>query len=76
MYCFIVWEMLTRKMPYAGANPIHIMQNVAHRGGRPAALTEEERLASHPSLVDLYETCLAEDPAERPSFQEMLYRLQ
>lgn len=70
----IAWECASRKVPYAGTNPIVIMQNVAHAGLRPT-FTAAERLRIPRLLCDVCDACMQEEPGRRPSFDDLVHVL-
>lgn len=68
----IIFEVASRQLPYVGISPIVIMQRVAH---------ENLRLSLPPNSCDesvrsLMADCLAEIPADRPSFDQIEMRLE
>lgn len=70
-FAMMLYEILTMKEPYLGMSQDQIVMGVIERGLRP-------ELASHygpPGLIDLIEQCWAENPVERPSFDQIAYLL-
>jgi hypothetical protein len=66
-YAVLLWEMLTRKLPYAGMDGPQIITEVGMNDLRP------QIPATCPArLRELIETCWVRDPAARPSFREIL----
>lgn len=71
----IVWECMTRAIPYSGMNPIMVMQLVAHEGLKPTLKSEQLRLLP-PELIEIFNACVVNDPNERPTFAELEAKLQ
>jgi serine/threonine protein kinase len=67
----MMWEFYTSKAPYAGLTREGIMERVLHRGGRPAFPSGAPR-----TYVELATACWAASPADRPSFDDIVGRLQ
>lgn len=69
-FAIILWELLTRKIPYAGKNTMQVVRSV-DRG---------ERLAipdyCPPEYAQLISDCWATDPAQRYSFVEVLQKME
>jgi len=66
----VMWECITREDPYAGMPPFQVVLEVGSKHLRP------EMPKSAPSaLRELIGNCLTEDPARRPSFQEIVHML-
>jgi len=69
-YGVILWELYTRKDPYAGMNPMQVGMKVLLEGMRPPIPT------SCPSAyAKLMQACWDQDPEARPDFGEILNRL-
>lgn len=71
----IVWECMTRTIPYSGMNPIMVMQLVAHEGMKPSLSADQLRLLP-PTLVEIFNACIASDASARPTFAELTVTLQ
>ncbi|OHT13567.1 TKL family protein kinase [Tritrichomonas foetus] len=70
-FAVMLYELLTLREPFFGMGQDQIVMGVIERGMRP-------EIASHygpPGLIDLIEQCWAENPAERPSFDQISYML-
>lgn len=67
----IIWELLTGKVPWKGMLPAQIICGVAFNGMR---LTIPEETDDR--LVSLMRDCWQEEPADRPSFDEIKDRLK
>ena len=72
-FAMVIYEFMTRKLPYDGMSQPEIFKAV-HDGKRPdMSLTE----AGCPEvLTDLMKMCLAADPRARPSFADIVARLE
>jgi serine/threonine protein kinase len=66
----VLWEIVTRKLPWEGLSPFNIVTKVAQRGKRPQ-LPHGVGL----EVANLLEGCWQEEPAARPSMEEVLGRL-
>lgn len=67
----VLWELLTRKAPFAHHNDIKVfMKAIVEKGERPPIPD-----GTLPSLKELMETCWAANPARRPSMTEILKSL-
>ncbi|KAG2486592.1 hypothetical protein HYH03_014762 [Edaphochlamys debaryana] len=62
----LLWEMLSGTRPYEGLTPAQIAIGVALQGLRPTWPVD-----TWPELCAIGQRCLAEDPAERPSFRDL-----
>ena len=69
-YGIICWELLTRQCPYDKMTPIQCALAVLNRNQRP-----EIPKWCPPSLQALIRSCIKRDPDERPSFSEILDKL-
>ena len=58
----LLYEMLTGRRPFEGANPASVIGNILHSD--PPALTTVEAMTP-PALDRLVQKCLAKDPSER-----------
>ncbi|KAE9620955.1 putative dual-specificity kinase TKL-Pl-4 family [Lupinus albus] len=67
----ILWELLTRKLPYEHLSPLQAAVGVVHKGLRPEIPRD-----THPKLVELLHQCWQQDPSLRPDFSEILKFLQ
>jgi len=69
----ILWELWTRRMPYSdcGLKPLEILFKVAKDGFRPTIP------AGFPPVISaLMQRCWAQNPNERPTFQQVLIELR
>ena len=75
VYAFgvIVWETLTKRVPWDGKTPPQISVKVV-RGERPAPVPNRATVAP-PALLDLMQRCWHQDPAQRPTFPEIVRKL-
>jgi serine/threonine protein kinase len=64
----LLWEMLTREVPFAGREPLQIMYAVAMTGERPAI----PESAPEP-LERLITMCWAQDPKDRRTFSAIVW---
>lgn len=69
-FAIILWEMLTRQIPYAGKNTMQVVRSV-DRGER---LSIPDNCP--PDYAQLITDCWATDPAKRLSFAEILPRIE
>lgn len=70
-FAILLWALLAGSAsPYGYLTPAQAAVGVARRGLRPALPA-----AAHPGLADLVRACWAGDPAERPSFREVVATL-
>ncbi|XP_058725416.1 serine/threonine-protein kinase STY8-like isoform X3 [Vicia villosa] len=67
----ILWELLTRKLPYEDLSPLQAAVGVVHKDLRPEIPRD-----AHPKLVELLHWCWHKDPSLRPDFSEILKFLQ
>ncbi|XP_050886590.1 serine/threonine-protein kinase STY46 isoform X12 [Lathyrus oleraceus] len=67
----ILWELLTRKLPYEDLSPLQAAVGVVHKDLRPEIPRD-----AHPKLVELLHWCWHKDPSLRPEFSEVLKFLQ
>ena len=68
-----LWELATRRVPYAGMSSAEIVQAVTERGYRPSL--EHVDPGCPPSLLALIEWCWQQDPSERPPFGAVIRKL-
>jgi len=69
-YGIILWELLSRECPYDGMSPIQCALAVLNRDKRP-----EIPKWCPPPLHALIKSCTKKDPAQRPSFDQILLAL-
>ncbi|XP_027180097.1 serine/threonine-protein kinase STY8-like isoform X1 [Coffea eugenioides] len=67
----VLWELLTRDIPYSDLTPLQAAIGVVQQGLRPAIPKH-----THPKLVELLEKCWQQDPTHRPNFSQILENLQ
>ncbi|XP_062163681.1 serine/threonine-protein kinase STY46-like isoform X4 [Alnus glutinosa] len=67
----LLWELLTRKLPYEHLTPLQAAVGVVQKGLRPTIPAD-----THPKLVELLERCWQQDPSLRPEFSEIVQILQ
>lgn len=65
----VLWEMMTRKKPYLSIHPIRLLNMVA-KGHRPEIPNE-----CPPAFSSLMMECWDGDPTERPSWEQILRKL-
>lgn len=71
----IMFEILTRKRPYANyGNPIVLLNQVITHGVHPSLPNPVDGFDA--DMLQLYEDCMRYDPAKRPSFTRIVERLQ
>jgi hypothetical protein len=63
----IVWEMLSRTIPYEGLTKTQIISLVGHEDAYPLPEPHSDNL-----LVQFYRMCTRRSAKERPSFQALL----
>nr|GEX11226.1 serine-threonine/tyrosine-protein kinase catalytic domain-containing protein [Tanacetum cinerariifolium] len=63
----VLWELLTRKLPYANLTPLQAAIGVVQKGLRPPIPKQ-----AHPDIVGLLEQCWQQDPSLRPEFSEII----
>jgi len=66
----ILWELLTRQKPFPHHTKYEVFRESVCRGERPPIPPETD-----PILADLINRCWASDPNLRPSFSEIVERL-
>ncbi|XP_024634910.2 serine/threonine-protein kinase STY46 [Medicago truncatula] len=66
-FAIVLWELLTRKLPYEHLSPLQAAVGVVQKGLRPKIPRH-----CHPKLVELLQWCWQQDPSLRPSFSEIL----
>ncbi len=67
----VLWELFTRKEPYSGMNKPDIIVGVSQQALRP--VIPDDCPAPYAQLMS---DCWHEDPTKRPSFTEVLHRLE
>jgi tRNA A-37 threonylcarbamoyl transferase component Bud32 len=67
----VLWEMISREEPFKGMPPFQVIFVVATQGQRPT-------IPSYcpPEWEQLIEDCWQEDPDKRPTFEEIIQRLE
>mmetsp|Transcript_12227 Transcript_12227/g.21202 ORF Transcript_12227/g.21202 Transcript_12227/m.21202 type:complete len:353 (-) Transcript_12227:638-1696(-) len=70
----VSWEIVTGHLPFDKMSPVEVGLRVASGGLRPAKLEERENCPQ--GLCDLIHQCWAEDQAARPTFRQILDRLE
>ncbi|KAK9109059.1 hypothetical protein Sjap_017119 [Stephania japonica] len=67
----ILWELVTMQQPWSGLSPAQVVGAVAFQNRRLAIPPN-----TSPVLVSLMESCWADDPAQRPSFKNIVDTLK
>lgn len=67
----VLWELATKQEPYQGLNPPDIILGVTKQFLRPPIPQD-----CHPLYVELMKDCWAQEASTRPSFIEILQRLE
>jgi len=67
----ILWEIYTGRPPWRGLRPIQIMFGVS--AGKRLTVGADDGVPA--SIVDLLDACWRDEPAERPTMQELLVAL-
>eukprot|EP00741_Cyanophora_paradoxa_P023728 tig00021616_g22919.t1 len=67
----VLYELITRKLPYEGLDGMQAALGVLHRGLRP-----DIPPSTSPVLAKLMRSCWAQDPRERPAFEQILQTLR
>ncbi|XP_059438560.1 serine/threonine-protein kinase STY17 [Corylus avellana] len=67
----VLWELLTRELPYSRLTPLQAAVGVVQKGLRPTIPKN-----TNPRLAELLERCWQQDAAQRPDFFEILEVLQ
>mmetsp|Transcript_3730 Transcript_3730/g.9424 ORF Transcript_3730/g.9424 Transcript_3730/m.9424 type:complete len:241 (+) Transcript_3730:2297-3019(+) len=68
-YAIVLWELLTRRMPYEGLTAPQVAMEVARGGRPPLPAAGAEKPAR---WVQLMTQCWADEPTERPTFKTVL----
>eukprot|EP00455_Lapot_gusevi_P010603 TRINITY_DN14806_c0_g1_i2.p1 TRINITY_DN14806_c0_g1~~TRINITY_DN14806_c0_g1_i2.p1 ORF type:complete len:108 (+),score=23.34 TRINITY_DN14806_c0_g1_i2:114-437(+) len=69
-YGIIVWEILFRQVPYQGMNSVQVSIAVITQGLRPPIPPD-----TPPELAKLMQDCWHGNPYERPTFTQILERI-
>ncbi|KAE8010692.1 hypothetical protein FH972_007037 [Carpinus fangiana] len=67
----VLWELLTRELPYSRLTPLQAAVGVVQKGLRPTIPKN-----TNPRLAELLERCWQQDAAQRPDFFEIIEVLQ
>ncbi|KAL6511173.1 copper transport protein ctr1 [Orobanche hederae] len=67
----VLWELLTMQQPWSGLSPAQVVGAVAFQNRRLAIPQN-----TSPMLASLMESCWADDPARRPSFDNIVDTLK
>ncbi|KAI0567154.1 Serine/threonine protein kinase [Gracilaria domingensis] len=67
----LLWEIVARKLPYFGMQPMQVGMAVLNQGLRPTIPRE-----CPPSLAKLMRSCWDSDPSRRPSFTQLVSILE
>ncbi|PPS13401.1 hypothetical protein GOBAR_AA07191 [Gossypium barbadense] len=67
----ILWELITMQQPWNGLSPAQVVGAVAFQN-RKLAIPPN----TSPKLISLMESCWADDPAQRPSFGNIVITLK
>lgn len=70
-YGMVLYELLTRELPFVGISPMKVAMSVATTGLRPKLPSD-----TPPQLADLITRCWARDPLKRPTFAVVQQQLQ
>ncbi|KAM3278247.1 hypothetical protein ACQJBY_045856 [Aegilops geniculata] len=70
-YGVVLWELVTHKIPWDTLNPMQIIAAVGFMDHRLEIPSNTD-----PQWASIIESCWDSDPQRRPSFQELLERLQ
>lgn len=70
-FAIVLWEIFSRKLPWADVKTTWSIRDKVENGERPVPPKN-----TPPELVSLMSQCWANDPAHRPTFQEILDCLQ
>ncbi|KAF7140889.1 hypothetical protein RHSIM_Rhsim06G0011000 [Rhododendron simsii] len=62
----VLWELLTRKVPYEQLTPLQAAVGVVQKGLRPLVPPN-----THPKMAALLERCWQQNPSSRPDFSEI-----
>jgi serine/threonine protein kinase len=70
-YGMVLYELLTRELPFVGISPMKVAMSVATTGLRPKLPADVP-----PKLAELITCCWARDPLKRPTFAAVQLQLQ
>lgn len=70
-YGMVLYELLTRELPFVGISPMKVAMSVATTGLRPKLPSD-----TPPQLAELITRCWARDPLKRPTFAVVQQQLQ
>ena len=70
-FAVVLWELLTCRIPYNEMTPLQAAVGVVQKGLRPGIPSN-----TPPALGQLMEACWAQDAGYRPSFKDLVPRLQ
>jgi len=70
-YGVVVWELVTKRMPWYKISPIRVVSMVAHQNKRM-----EPPNSGPPVLLQLIESCSKDSPSLRPTFKNILMDLE
>ncbi|XP_076921750.1 uncharacterized protein LOC143583293 [Bidens hawaiensis] len=70
-YGVVLWEIVTRKMPWDDLNPMQVIAAVGFMDRRPEIPKDVD-----PLWTSLIESCWCSEPESRPTFQEILHKLK
>mmetsp|Transcript_10619 Transcript_10619/g.17391 ORF Transcript_10619/g.17391 Transcript_10619/m.17391 type:complete len:403 (+) Transcript_10619:118-1326(+) len=73
-YGILLWQLVTRRDPYAGMDAEHVGKLVAFEGIRPLSLQASSKCPQE--LCDLIHACWAEEPASRPTIHTVIHKLE
>ncbi|CAH2320126.1 ankyrin repeat and kinase domain-containing 1 [Pelobates cultripes] len=71
-YAIVIWELLTQKKPYAGANMMAVIIKVASGQRPPIEDISEDRPVECHQMIDLMQRCWNQHPNKRPSFADIV----
>lgn len=63
----LLWEIFHRQLPFGGKDPLQVAMEVVNSGNRPVMGAHIPR-----SMSDLITSCWSQDPAQRPTTQDIL----
>mmetsp|Transcript_20300 Transcript_20300/g.22563 ORF Transcript_20300/g.22563 Transcript_20300/m.22563 type:complete len:723 (+) Transcript_20300:44-2212(+) len=70
-FAIVLWEMVSRSDPFSGMPPFQVIFAVGTQGARPTIPQH-----CNPDYQKLMEDCWQEEPANRPTFNDILDRLE
>uniref|UniRef100_A0A8C5PNV3 Ankyrin repeat and kinase domain containing 1 n=1 Tax=Leptobrachium leishanense TaxID=445787 RepID=A0A8C5PNV3_9ANUR len=71
-YAIVIWELLTQKKPYPGANMMAVFVKVASGQRPPIEDISEERPVECQQMIDLMQRCWNQNPKKRPCFVDII----